>query len=230
MKGSKAVSGKDRDEYPPAMFKEGGNGASVRPIAPPDNRGAGKCIGAQCRDLPGIELYGAQGLALAALLGAKNGFYAFESVLHLFPARGAGVHLGVAEWNAADLWRGHYQGMADDYLFFAEDIFGAQFCLHADGVGGFDPETGDFELFAPDLEGWAGQVLGDYEVMTGYPLAHSWQEAHGPLPKLPFVTGGDFTLANLYPLDAVKGMCLRAGIAVQIRDLPDHAAVTYVVE
>jgi RHS repeat-associated protein len=44
--------GADRDEYPPAMFKEGGKGASVRHINPADNRGAGACIGAQCRTLP----------------------------------------------------------------------------------------------------------------------------------------------------------------------------------
>lgn len=42
----------DRDEYPPAMFKEGGTGSSVRPITPSDNRGAGACIGIQCRGLP----------------------------------------------------------------------------------------------------------------------------------------------------------------------------------
>jgi RHS repeat-associated protein len=43
--------GKDRDEYPPAMFQEGGQGASVRPVSPSDNRGAGACIGNQCREL-----------------------------------------------------------------------------------------------------------------------------------------------------------------------------------
>lgn len=41
----------DRDEYPPAMFKEGGEGASVKHIDPSDNRGAGACIGSQCRDI-----------------------------------------------------------------------------------------------------------------------------------------------------------------------------------
>ncbi|MDV6333224.1 RHS repeat-associated core domain-containing protein, partial [Asticcacaulis sp. 201] len=46
------VAGKDRDEYPPAMFEEGGQGASVRHIDPSDNRGAGSCIGQQCRSLP----------------------------------------------------------------------------------------------------------------------------------------------------------------------------------
>lgn len=50
--GTPSQSGLDRDEYPPAMFREGGKGASVRLISPSDNRGAGACIGAQCRNLP----------------------------------------------------------------------------------------------------------------------------------------------------------------------------------
>jgi hypothetical protein len=52
LRGTSSTPGKDRDEYPPAMFKEGGAGASVRPVAPSDNRGAGACIGAQCKELP----------------------------------------------------------------------------------------------------------------------------------------------------------------------------------
>ena len=45
------VPGKQLDEYPPAMFKEGGANASVRPINPSDNMGAGACIGNACRGL-----------------------------------------------------------------------------------------------------------------------------------------------------------------------------------
>ncbi|MCE0829060.1 NucA/NucB deoxyribonuclease domain-containing protein [Buttiauxella sp. A2-C2_NF] len=52
LKDTSPVKGMDRDEYPPAMFNEGGTGSSVRPIKPSDNRGAGSCIGAQCRNLP----------------------------------------------------------------------------------------------------------------------------------------------------------------------------------
>ena len=52
LSGTPARSGLDRDEYPPAMFREGGKGASVRHIDPSDNRGAGACIGAACRGLP----------------------------------------------------------------------------------------------------------------------------------------------------------------------------------
>jgi RHS repeat-associated protein len=45
------VPGKQLDEYPPAMFKEGGIDASVRAINPSDNMSAGACIGNACRGL-----------------------------------------------------------------------------------------------------------------------------------------------------------------------------------
>lgn len=37
--------GMDRDEWPMAMFEEGGEGASIREILSSDNRGAGSSIG-----------------------------------------------------------------------------------------------------------------------------------------------------------------------------------------
>lgn len=46
------VPGKQLDEYPPAFSKEGGKGASVRPISPADNMGAGAAMGNQIRDIP----------------------------------------------------------------------------------------------------------------------------------------------------------------------------------
>ena len=51
LKNIATEKGKDRDEYPPAMFKEGGNGGSVKKIDSSDNRGAGSSIGQQCRGL-----------------------------------------------------------------------------------------------------------------------------------------------------------------------------------
>lgn len=45
------VQGKQLDEYPPAMFKEGGQGASVKAINSRDNMAAGACIGNACRGL-----------------------------------------------------------------------------------------------------------------------------------------------------------------------------------
>lgn len=42
----------DRDEYPPAMFREGGTGASVKYIDATDNQGSGSSMGSALRSLP----------------------------------------------------------------------------------------------------------------------------------------------------------------------------------
>lgn len=173
---------------------------------------------------------------LLGLLKHKNGFYAFESALHVFSAQSVGKEIGLTEWNSPDLWICEYQGMANECLFFAEDVFGGQFCIKSDGIYSFDPETGAFEFLAPDIEGWAQTILNDYEVLTGYPLAHAWQQSRGALaagtrlvPKVPFVTGGEFSTGNLLALESVKAMQLRANLAIQIRDLPDGASITWKV-
>ncbi|WP_455578855.1 NucA/NucB deoxyribonuclease domain-containing protein [Capnocytophaga cynodegmi] len=44
--------GFDRDEWPMAMFSEGGTGASIRYINPSDNRGAGSAIGNALSNYP----------------------------------------------------------------------------------------------------------------------------------------------------------------------------------
>jgi hypothetical protein len=124
--------------------------------------------------------------------------------------------------------------MARDCLFFSEDIFGGQFCIRSGGIYAFDPETGRLEFMSANLEDWAEAILDDFEVLTGYHLAHAWQEAHGHLevgkrlvPITPFVAGGEFAIQNLHPLEAVKSMRLRANLARQIRDLPDGASISW---
>ena len=60
LKGKPTEPGKDRDEFPPAFTKEGGEGASVRNIGSSDNRGSGACVGQQCQGLPNgtkIEIF-----------------------------------------------------------------------------------------------------------------------------------------------------------------------------
>ena len=49
LKGTPRKKDFDRDEYPMAMTAEGGTDASIRHIAPSDNRGAGSVIGHQLR-------------------------------------------------------------------------------------------------------------------------------------------------------------------------------------
>lgn len=51
-RGYARVAGKDLDEYPPAMFKEGGRGASIRAISRSSNRSARAFIGQRARNFP----------------------------------------------------------------------------------------------------------------------------------------------------------------------------------
>ncbi len=57
LKGVDTVPGLDRDEYPPAMSKEGGTGASIKLIDPSDNRGSGSSISSQLRKHPNGTKY-----------------------------------------------------------------------------------------------------------------------------------------------------------------------------
>ncbi len=57
LQGVNTVPGLDRDEYPPAMSKEGGTGASVKLINPSDNRGSGSSISGKLRNYPNGTKY-----------------------------------------------------------------------------------------------------------------------------------------------------------------------------
>jgi hypothetical protein len=178
-----------------------------------------------------LETQGRLGAELYGLLCRRNGFYVFESALHMLPL-GFGKGMDLETWNSSGLWRQEFGNKADGLLFFAEDLFGTQFALRDDRVLLFDPETGEAKEFASDLCEWSGRILDDYEFLTGYPLGHAWQESHGALPrdrrlvpKVPFVLGGAFELENLYLADPVEAMRFRGDLAHQIQNLSDGEQV-----
>lgn len=175
--------------------------------------------------------YGQIGTDLGRLLKQKNGFQCFMSALHVYPACTDSTP-NLDAWNTIELWKSRYQYLPEGYLFFGQDIFGCQFCTNGSEVSSFDPETAELTFISSSLEGWAQKVLEDYEYLTGFPLAEEWQQKNGGLgegdrllPKVPFVTGGDYSISNLYVMDSVSGMRYRASIANQIHDLPEGAVV-----
>jgi hypothetical protein len=175
------------------------------------------------------------GPELFDMLRCKNGFYAFESALHVFPATSA-IGMSLEEWNADTLWRNAYQDLAKGLLFFAEDVFQNQFCLAADGVLRFDAETGATSLMSDSIENWATKILGEHRRETAWPLANKWQAENGPLPagkrlmpKMPFFLGGEYSIENLWTGDPVEGMRFKADLALQTRKLRDGSAVKLVI-
>ncbi len=181
-----------------------------------------------------LVIAGNLGKELSLFLSKKNGFFAFESALRVFPSGKSKFSLSIQDWNSEGLWRKEYAGLADGCLFFAEDIFGGQFCIKNNIICSFDPETGHLDQIADSFEGWAKELLADYNIWTGYSLAHEWQKINGVLssrqrliPKIPFVCGGQFELDNLTAINVISGMKSRANLAMQIIDMPDGAQIEF---
>ncbi len=189
-------------------------------------------------DSKAIGLKRIQGVArdltmdLTYMLSVKNGFYAFESALHVLPSNCASPIMDVERWNSHKLWKHEYSDKLAKCYFFAEDVFGEQFGLHESDLVRFDPETAEIEVFAKNLNNWAEKLLENYEVEAGYTLASKWQEINGPLsqgqrliPKIPFILGGEYSVDNLHSLDSLEAMRYRADIWRQIKDLPKGTKV-----
>ncbi len=174
-----------------------------------------------------LRLAGDRAEELAALLRERNGFYAFESALHVFPAAEKTGVMDLEQWNSEELWRRGYGTMGDRCLFFAEDLYGFPFALRDGSVFSMDAETGKLTEIAKDLEGWAKLMLAEHPALVGQAIARQWQEMRGPIaagkrlfPGQLFALGGKFEVANLAEVDAIKAMKLRGSIARQIGHLP----------
>ena len=170
---------------------------------------------------------------LKDMLALKNGFYAFESALHVLPI-GQSQHMTLEKWNSKELWVCHYDNFIKNTVFFAEDIFGCQFCIHNEQIFSFDPETAELEYIADNLGQWAKIILEDYDVWTGFSLAQEWQETYGPIPidsrlmpKIPFVCQGEFNLSNLVLINTISSMKTRANLAKQIINLDDGTEIKF---
>lgn len=173
------------------------------------------------------------GPELVRMLHKKNGFYAFEAALHVFPLTGD-PETGLVGWNAVSLWRNDYEDLAEGLLFFGEDILQDQFCLSVKqpGVFRFHSETGELVFIADTIEGWAGVVLSNYQRETGWPFVHEWQAKNGLIPfgkrlmpKTPFFLGGEYNLHNFWVGNSLEGMRLKADLARQTRHLPEGSAI-----
>ncbi|TDQ05299.1 SMI1/KNR4 family protein [Labedaea rhizosphaerae] len=169
---------------------------------------------------------------LARLLSAMNGFFAYNAGVHVFRAGDEGAGYDVLNWNSTQLWKSHYQGLADDFFCFGQDILGTQFAVHQDQVVAFDPEDATYKVIGPTLGDWAAWLAKDQDVNATNGLAHAWQKTNGALapherllPRQLIILGGEVAFDNLIVSDAAKAMRVRGPIAKQIHDVPDGTRI-----
>lgn len=181
-----------------------------------------------------IEIFESElGNELLKFLSIKNGFYAFDKALHVFPLGDKNSEQELLYWNGP-VWKDTYKTNTDHIFCFAENVFGEQFCISQNTINRFDPETTELEVIAKSIDEWAKNIIDDYDYLTGYSISNNWQQINGVIkpynrliPKIPFVLGGDFKIQNLYSANALKGMHSRANIANQIHDLPDGSKIKF---
>jgi hypothetical protein len=139
-------------------------------------------------------------LELEALLHLRDGFRAFSNALSVRPTVSVAAVRSADEWNALGLWRAPYRHATKLY-FFADDVVGRQFALHKDEIVTFDPETGVYETFATDLDGWAARVVADPDDI-GAMRAEEFADEHGALlPHERLQPSVPFTLADGNPVE-----------------------------
>jgi hypothetical protein len=171
---------------------------------------------------------------LQAMLNRKNGFTAFECALVVFPTTDSRSVIGLDSWNELNSWRRWYREcIPDDTICFAQDLFGGQFAASERRIIRLDPESGVVANYANSLVEWAQNLLVNYSEDTGWPLAHQWQQANGPispgqrlLPKRPFILGGDYLVENLTLIDAKAAMENWGRLYKSIQSVPDGQEIT----
>ena len=173
---------------------------------------------------------------LSGILSVRNGFYAFESALHVFPANSTDEEIGLVDWNNENLWKSNYDGLASDLICFGEDVFANQFAFRGNEIVRFNPETAEKTVLSDTLDGWAGLILSDYEFMTGHRVAKEWQAKFGKIPSgkrlcpiKPFAFGGEFLISNLKLTDTLTFLLEMGNLARQISELPNGARVRLIV-
>jgi hypothetical protein len=172
-------------------------------------------------------------LELGALLSKKNGFFLFNAGVDVFRAGDQGMGPELLHWNEAATWKDTYDGLADDYFCFGQDIFGVQFAIKDNAeVVSFDPESARVKPIGDSLEAWAAWLLDDPDVRGAASFARAYQDERGVLevdqrlvPRQFFVGGGGYDFDNFVVRDAATAMRIRGPVAQQVHRLPEGATI-----
>jgi hypothetical protein len=184
------------------------------------------------KDEAGISVFGTRGADLCEMLAFRNGFFAFEGALHVFPSGGGRRAIDLARFNCPSGWKAEYWHGCAGIFLFAANAFGDLYGFSQDQVIEFDPETGTVREIAPDIEGWAAWALNRCRSEIGWDAWRRWQDINGPLdeglrlmPEKLFCLGGTTGSDNLRAVPLLEGLALRGSFSSRFRDLPVSGAV-----
>jgi hypothetical protein len=158
------------------------------------------------------------------LLQWRNGFFAFEGLLHVLGACGSPPNHSIFSWNDRSGWRRTWGPLTEGCVFFAQTAFGDQFAYRGGKVVRLRAFEGRVDAMAASLEEWIQSAILDPDFALDRRLFEACVKVHGPLPR-----GGHFAPTMPYdpaqPLDPssmqvvptrdameMKGDLVRAGL------------------
>ncbi|MDP3278580.1 MAG: hypothetical protein Q8Q09_25545 [Deltaproteobacteria bacterium] len=135
------------------------------------------------------------------LLTGRNGFYAFNGLLHVLGACIEPPNHSLFRWNAPDGWRASWGYMCEGMSFFAQTAFGDQFAYRGGKIVRLRVLEGAVIASHASLEEWLQSVILDPEFTLDKRLFDACVQLHGALPY-----GGHFAPLPSYdyslPLEA----------------------------
>jgi hypothetical protein len=165
------------------------------------------------------------------IIDSKNGGFFYGQSLQVYGYSPLHAYHDMERVNS--LLQKEYGNITAGLIAFAQDLFGNQFCF--DTVNGniifFDAETGKRDVLETSFSKWADVLDDKLQYFTGMKVFEEWilnnhLEFNQRLcPKIPFVMGGEFKVANLYASTFPDSIKAYANIARQVYNLPDGTPV-----
>jgi len=169
-----------------------------------------------------------QDISYCQFMAKFNGGMFFEDALMFYPETGSKYSL--IDLNLYLMEK--FSFLTKETMFFAQDIFGNQFCFKNNQIFLFFIESGELEYVANKFNEFLEILEEEYDYLTGVAVKKEWEDSHVQLkfgerlcPKKPFILGGGYELDNFYNIETYNNLDYNSNIAIQLYGIPDKTKV-----
>ncbi len=167
----------------------------------------------------------------------QGGFCALENALRFYTLNKAfGVH-DLFIWNFPHTWKKMFSSIIQEpFWCFGEDVFANQYIFYHSKICIFECETGNIIELCNTFEEWLNLIISSPDYYSGYSVSQQWQRKNPQEPInsqynlsaiIPFVCRGEYTAENVFRIDSLKNMELKANFANQIQGLPEGTHIKF---
>lgn len=166
------------------------------------------------------------------LIDSHNGGFFYKQSLHVYSYSHNREFNDISFVN--NLLKEQYGDMMHGLSAFAQDLYGNQFCFDTpadNSIVFFTTETGRKEKIADNFSGWLNTLYQHFGYYIGLPVINEWSAKNSLsfnqrlFPKVPFISSGDFSAANLKAVGFPEYLDAYSFIAKQVHHFPEGTTV-----